>query len=512
MQFYGTTIIPVLLPQDKTGRLLLAGFMVGTALLVVVANWSGIGWSWDSTDYVSAGRAISHGLGPLDVTAKPMTVRTPGYPALIAIGEWLNLPTNFTLVAINAVCASIVTTCTFIVLHRHTRKVAAIIATSFVLLNPSLLWQYSMAWSEPPFIAALMLTIVVSLYMQHPAKYAILAGLFTALFFMRYVGPVFSAPIAAVGVLADARVRGWFKSLIGNAAALLASFIPMWWWLARNQRIDGTFTGARQPGGGTFLEALLNGFGTIGTFFSGQPFDSISYQNWSNYPIAAQIAFVVLFLVAIGLLATIFKQLSINIFRSPTAIAAAMPAFVVFTYLVFSAYRFVHWELGRLDTRMMVPLLAPIVVVVAIAVDYATKNNERVSIASLAIAFSVVFANTAIFAIDTASFAADSRHSSTTENQNVPLYAFVRELPASSGLFSNAPQQLAPFVDNWPIFTQFQMDTPRPVECTHRYAVWFKAFSVQDNIPNMTPVLYEDATGVVYDLGLCSADINEIWD
>jgi hypothetical protein len=212
------------------------------------------------------------------------------------------------------------------------------------------------------------------------------------------------------------------------------------------------------------------------------------------------------------LVATIFKQLSANIVRSPTAIAVAMPAFVVFTYLVFSAYRFVHWELGRLDTRMMVPLLAPIVVVIAIAVDYATKNNKRVSIASLAIAVLVVFANTVVFAFDTASFAANSRHSSTTENQNVPLYAFIRELPTSSGLFSNAPQQLAPFVDNWPIFTQFQMDTPRPVECTHHYAVWFKAFSVQDNIPNMTPVLYEDATGVVFDLGNCNTNINEIWD
>jgi hypothetical protein len=56
------------------------------------------------------------------------------------------------------------------------------------------------------------------------------------------------------------------------------------------------------------------------------------------------------------------------------------------------------------------------------------------------------------------------------------------------------------------------MDTPRPVECIHRYAVWFKAFSVQDNIPNMTPVLYEDATGVVYDLGNCNTNINEMWD
>ena len=84
----------MLLPVDRTNRQLMSVFMFCAALLVVIANWSGIGWSWDSTDYISAGRAISHGLGPLDVTAQPMTVRTPGYPALIAIGEWLNLPIN----------------------------------------------------------------------------------------------------------------------------------------------------------------------------------------------------------------------------------------------------------------------------------------------------------------------------------------------------------------------------------------------------------------------------------
>jgi hypothetical protein len=35
---------------------------------------------------------------------------------------------------------------------------------------------------------------------------------------------------------------------------------------------------------------------------------------------------------------------------------------------------------------------------------------------------------------------------------------------------------------------------------------------VQDNIPNMTPVLYDDAMGTVYDLGPCATDINTIWD
>jgi hypothetical protein len=117
-----------------------------------------------------------------------------------------------------------------------------------------------------------------------------------------------------------------------------------------------------------------------------------------------------------------------------------------------------------------------------------------------------------VFVTDTVSFATNSRHSSTSESQDLPLYSFARALPTSSGLFSNAPQQLAPFVDNWPIFTQFQMDTPRPVPCEHRYAVWYKGFSLQDNIPSMTPVLYEDETGLVFDLGLCSTNINTIWD
>ena len=502
MQFYGTTIIPVLFPRDKKGRLLLVGFMVGTALLVVLANWSGIGWSWDSTDYVSAGKAISHGLGPLDVTAQPMTVRTPGYPALIAIGERLNLPTNFTLVAINASSASIVTGSTFLLLRHNTRLITTILATTFVALNPSLLWQYSMAWSEPPFLAVLMLAMVVSLFVQHPAKYALLALLFSALFFMRFVGPVFAAPIAAIGILIDYKTRGWIKALLGNAAALTISFVPMYWWLMRNHRIDGTYTGGRVPGGGTFVEALLNGFATIGTFFSGQPFDAVVYTNWSSYPLAAQFVVIIL---AIVLAVSVAPQR-----RSPS-LTAAMAALVVVFYLVFSAYRFVHLELGRLDTRMMIPLLVPMVVIIAILLDRAA-TRRALSLGAITLTSLFIALNSSIYVRDTVRFASESRHSSTTENKNIPLYQFVRTLPDLNGLFSNAPQQLAPVVDAWPIYNQFQMDSPRPVSCTHRYAVWFKQFVLQDNIPSMTPVLYDDAMGTVYDLGLCSIDINTIWD
>jgi len=109
----------------------------------------------------------------------------------------------------------------------------------------------------------------------------------------------------------------------------------MYWWLMRNHRIDGTYTGARIPGGGTFVEAFLNGFATIGTFLSGQPFDSVVYNSWSSYPLAAQIAAVVLI---ISVAASVAPQ------RRTPSLTAAMAALVVVSYLVFSAYRFVHLE------------------------------------------------------------------------------------------------------------------------------------------------------------------------
>jgi hypothetical protein len=196
--------------------------------------------------------------------------------------------------------------------------------------------------------------------------------------------------------------------------------------------------------------------------------------------------------------------------RSPS-LTAAMAALVVVFYLVFSAYRFVHLELGRLDTRMMIPLLVPMVVIMAILLDRAAARRA-LSIGALTLTSLFIALNSSIYVRDTVRFASESRHSSTTENKNIPLYQFVRTLPDLNGLFSNAPQQLAPVVDAWPIYNQFQMDSPRPVSCTHRYAVWFKQFVLQDNIPSMTPVLYDDAMGTVYDLGLCSIDINTIWD
>ena len=54
-------------------------FLIATSMiLVIISTRSGMGISWDSTDYMAVGRNMASGIGPLDVVGLPMTVRPPG--------------------------------------------------------------------------------------------------------------------------------------------------------------------------------------------------------------------------------------------------------------------------------------------------------------------------------------------------------------------------------------------------------------------------------------------------
>ena len=478
--------------------------------LVLVANRSGVSWSWDSADYVAASRSIADGRGVLDVTARPMTIRPPGYPAVLAGMRLLGAPTRWSLLIANLAAAVATVACTAIVVRRVASRTTTVLAALAVAISPALLWQWSMAWSEPAFIALVMTAMAVGLGMRHAAKYPLLAALFAALFLVRYVGPVFAMPIAAGSVFADRGARGLARATALHGAALIASFPVMWWWLSRNERIDGTFTGSRQAGGGSLLDAALNGAATLGGFASAHSFDAMQWQQWSDYPLAARAA-----TVAIAVLATTaaIRWLVVRGRRDggDAALATVVASGgVVVVYLGFSAWRFVHVELGLLDTRMMSPVLAPLVVALAVLIDRAVNGLRRPAIAASGAVIVLLAVHATVSLRDAVEFGRDGRHMSTTGFQQLDLHRATRSLPDVTGLFSNAPQQLAAAIDVWPIFDPWQPDEART--CAHRYAVWYKGFQVQDNIPDMTPVLFDDPTGTIYDLGPCDVPTKSYWD
>ena len=62
----------------------LTGMALTSGLLTIVANRSGVGWSWDTSDYVAVGKNFANGNGLLDATGIPMTVRPQDYQYLLA--------------------------------------------------------------------------------------------------------------------------------------------------------------------------------------------------------------------------------------------------------------------------------------------------------------------------------------------------------------------------------------------------------------------------------------------
>lgn len=482
-------------------------------IIVLVGNHSGVGWSWDSTDYVAAGRSLSHGLGSLDVTGVPMFVRPPGYPALISIGEFVNVKTNTTLLIINLLSAGFVVFFSYKLLHLTTSHTTTILGTLFVVVNPSLLWQFTMAWSEPAFLAIEMACLFVALVLKTHWKYPILSLLYVGLFLVRFVGPVFAIPIAIVTVFVDRPTIGWIKAMIYNGLTLCASFGPTWWWLQRNREVSGTLTGTRTGGGGTLIQAFMNGLATLGTFFSAQPFDSVIYDKWDMYPFAAQFGLLLLGLTIVITSTIILKRLvrREHAMPRPGALVLLMMLGVIVSYLFFSSYRFVYLEYGRLDTRMMVPILVPLVIALAILVDSSVYKIRSAKIIAIAASVLLIIPQFVVTGRDALSFGRTSRHMATVAFRNQPLHVFARSLPDPTGLFSNAPQQLSGAVDAWPIFHQYQRDFVRPIPCTHRFVVWYKDFPWQEYIPDIAPVLYDDALGTIYDLGLCTVDIHTVW-
>ena len=488
-----------------------------SALLVVIANWSGVGWSWDTSDYVAVGKNFAGGNGLLDATGIPMTVRPPGLSILIGIGDLLGMSVNLTVQILNVICAIVTVLGTFHLLQiAKAKKSVALIAIAFVAFSPALLWQYSMIWSEPPFVALVVLAIIVALRPTSAGKFTLLVILFIALFFVRYVGPVFAVSVAMSAAWFDRHKLGLVKSAFINFAILLVSLVPVWYWLQRNQEIDGTLTGARTPAGGSLLNPLKTFTATLGSWVTASPVEGGIYLSWNDYPNNTKILGVlVLITVAILLSSFLLYQSRIENSEANSNILLLNGA-ITAVYIAFSAYRFVHFELGPLDNRMMIPIFIPLVLVVALLSNRINLSSPLLRKGSLSIFVIFLGFQALSSANDALRFGRDGRYWAAKEFQNQPIHKFVKDLPTDSSLMSNQPQQLFTIWQESSVFNQYQLELAQTAECENRYFVWYNS-TYDDGTPNVegqpegASEIYSDPSGAVLDLGPCSTDITAFW-
>ena len=487
-------------------------FLIATSMmLVVISTRSGMGISWDSTDYMAVGRNMASGIGTLDVVGLPMTVRPPGISSLICLGDWLGLMPSASFVLINTVSAGVSTFFAMLILKKaNIRTPIAIPTLAIIAFSPSLLNMYSMAWSEPVFIALVVAALWIALSPRSLSVHLILGVLFTFMFFIRYVGPFYSFPIALVAIFFQSRKSGLVKSTFLLGAIYFVSLIPQYLWLQRNESIDGTLTGTRQGAGGSYLEPIKTMLGTFGSWIVGHdPLDGNGgiYLNWNDYTTVMKISgclFALLLVLLVLCLATSIKKMN------EAACVGLGLFFVSLFYIVFSVIRFVHVEIGPLDNRMMSGIYIPLILVLGIGVNSILKNTLSVKVGFL-IFGSLLFTISSQSISSSLNYGSNGRYWGSNIHQDQPLHKFVKSLDMKSQFMSNEPQMLFSVIEQSPIFNQYMNPQKLPRPCTDRYMIWYTVSFLPDAKPIGGEVVYTDALGEVIKLADCSIPASTFW-
>lgn len=480
-------------------------------ILVIISTRSGMGISWDSTDYMAVGRNMASGIGTLDVVGLPMTVRPPGISSLICLGDWLGLMPSASFVLINSVSAGVSTYFAMLILKKaKIRTPIAISTLAIIAFSPSLLNMYSMAWSEPVFIALVVAALWISLSPRSITAHAILGVLFTFMFFIRYVGPFYSFPIALIAILSQSRSCGLTKSAFRIGSIYIASLIPQYFWLVRNESIDGTLTGARQGAGGSYLGPIKTMLGTFGSWVVGRdPLNGNGgvYLNWNDYSTIMKIAG---YLFGSILILLVFLLIRLRKESTEGSNVGLGLFFVSLFYVSFSVIRFVHLEIGPLDNRMMSGIYIPLVLVFGTGLDAVLQNNSSRKIASVIFAV-LLFAIGSQSVLSSFEYGANGRYWGSGIHQEQPLHQFIKSLDTKSQFMSNEPQMLFSVIEQSPIFNQYMNARIFPKPCTDRYMIWYANSYLPDAKPTRGKVIYADAVGEVIQLADCKVPAPTFW-
>ena len=496
---------------------------LASGILSLVGNRRGIGISWDSTDYIAVGLSMSAGRGALDVTGQPMVIRPPGLSSFVTLGDWLSVSPDLSLRVVNAVSMMIVVWGTHQLLVRaKVRSTAKWIGVALVALSPALLDIFTMAWSEPPFLA---LVVFAMLVITRPRAWPwdiALVPIFAGMFFVRYVGPFYAAPLALVAAIVQSKRSGWWLSAMRAGSALAVSMVVPWLWLMRNKEISGYLTGYREAGGGTLLDPLKTFTGTLGSWLIARPpLDGNGgiYLNWADFSQAMQLAGIAVWVLLIVLISAYLmrwlKQRGDS--ASPdrnTSVFLASAALFGF-YGAFSVYRYVYDEMGPLDSRMMSGLYVPLVLMLVIAADSIRVSSflpMRSAVRALAVlGIAIAIGHGVVSVHDSVRYGNEGRHWGSINHKLLPVHLFANGLPRDSALYSNEPQSLFAATFRWPIRNQFLTDKPPLVPCNRRYFVWYNQTFLPDGKPVGGEVIFEDAIAQVIDLDSCDTDFARFW-
>ena len=200
-------------------NIVLAGMLlVGTALLMI-ANYCGVGLTYDSHLYIKAAEQV--GIQGF-LSTQEFTVKPPLYPLLI---YWFGTEAILT---INIVCLLI--TLTLLYYFGLTLKTLLLryVFWAICLFSTNLYLVHSFAWTEPPFISVLLLAFYLICHYQQVDKpvflYAAVALLFV-LPFIRFAGIFILLPTLVLFLGLPVKAKKGVATLVGIGLVMIVLWV-----------------------------------------------------------------------------------------------------------------------------------------------------------------------------------------------------------------------------------------------------------------------------------------------
>lgn len=400
----------------------------GALLLWLATPW-GIGLSPDSAAYLGAARNLLAGRGltlPGLAGDLPFTHYPPLYPALLALA---GLPTGDPLVGGRALHALLwAANLSLIVeaLRQGTRLAlwASVAGALLALTAPTLVEIHLMAWSEPAFLAAVLLgCLLLAMYLDSPRwPFLLAAALATSLALLtRYAG---AALVGAGGLsllLLDR--RRWLHRLGASVAFGSISILPLALWMLYILATAGRASSRELA------------FHPIGREQFGQALDTIA--GWLLIPNTAPMAikFGALIVAGAALAGAWAKAQAV-----PTLVKV-LGLFIVI-YLAFLALSLSFFDANTpLDNRILSPLYAAgLIAALATLSAHIRRGTPAVAALSVAAVLTVASGAPSVRLLG-ASYTEGLGFNSALWRAS-PTLAQVKNLPADIPIYANVPEAI----------------------------------------------------------------------
>lgn len=343
--------------------------LTGTAIILYATSRYGVGTSPDSVAYIASARHLADGTGFITYKDSPLLVQPPLYPVILAVSDYIfGVDPLVSASFINALFFGLNLYISGLLFHRNISPLLALIGTLALLVSVPLISVSLMAWSEPPFIFLVTLSIfALSMYWDRRDIQSLsLLSLAMALACLtRYIGVVFVLT-SFVSILNIQHTN--LKTRLLHAFTFLSvSVLPVSIWLGRNYILSKTLFGPRSPSLFSFSDNIRFTFDTIlNWYLPGRITNSRLLLMLSGLIIGFLLG--VMFAWVKPTISTLLRQ------RSPLVIPIFLfiPGYIIFLIISSSIT-----EYDSIGDRLLSPIAVPITLLLLTVIESLYKQLKE---------------------------------------------------------------------------------------------------------------------------------------